>query len=67
MADADDAHGKAPAASSKKKDIGSHQAAASGMAGIHGTGMLGTSGQQGIMAGGPSTGSQEWEWLTMSL
>lgn len=67
MADADDTSGKAPATSSKKKDTGPHQMAAAGMAGIPGTGMMGTNGQPGIMAGGPSTGTQEWEWLTMSL
>ena len=65
MADADDTNGKAPVASSKKKDIGPPQVPATGMAGIPGTGIIG--GQPGIMAGGPSTGTQEWEWLTMSL
>ena len=67
MADADDTSGKVIAASSKKKDLGAHQTAAAGIAGIPGTGMMGTGGQPGIMAGGPSTGTQEWEWLTMSL
>lgn len=67
MASADDTSGKTPAASSKKKDIGLTPVAATGMAGIPGTGMMGTGGQPGIMAGGPSTGTQEWEWLTMSL
>lgn len=67
MADVDDASGKVPATASKKKDIGPHQMAATGMAGNPGTGMMGTGGQPGIMAGGPSTGTQEWEWLTMSL
>ena len=67
MADADDTNGRTPAASSKKKEIGPHQMAAAGMAGIPGTGMMGTSGPPGITAGGLSTGTQEWEWLTMSL
>ena len=67
MADADDTSGKAPAVSSKKKDLGPHQMGAAGMAGIPGTGLMGTGGQSGITVGGPSTGTQEWEWLTMSL
>ena len=41
----------------------------SNMAGIQGAGMLGgVAQQQGIMAGGGGgSGTQEWEWLTMSL
>ena len=66
MADADDTNGRAPAVSSKKKDIGPPQVPTTDMAGIPGTGMM-VRGQPSIMAGGPSTGTQEWEWLTMSL
>lgn len=67
MPDAEDAMGKGPAPSSKRKDTLTHQMAATGMSGIPGTGMMGTGSQQPIMASGPSTGTQEWEWLTMSL
>lgn len=66
MADADDTSGRAPTAS-KKKDTVPHSMPVAGIAGIPGTGMMGASTQQGLMAGGPSTGTQEWEWLTMSL
>ena len=38
------------------------------MVGIQGAGMMGGPGQPGIMAGGSGgSGTQEWEWLTMSL
>ena len=67
IADADGSSDRVPTTSSKKKDIGPHQIAVTGMAGIPGTGIMGTGGQPGIMAGGPSAGTQEWEWLTMSL
>lgn len=67
MPDADDAIGKAPVASSKRKDTITHQMATTGLSGIPGTGMMGSGNQQPMMAGGPSTGTQEWEWLTMSL
>ena len=67
MADADDTNGKVPTLSSKKKDNAPRQMAGAGMPGLPGMGMIGAGGQQGIMAGGPSTGTQEWEWLTMSL
>jgi len=67
MPDADDTVGKVPAPSSKRKDTALHQMPAVGLSGIPGTGMMGTSSQQPIMAGGPSAGTQEWEWLTMSL
>jgi GATA-binding protein len=66
MIDADDTSGKAPSASKKRDNI-PHQMPASGMGGIPGAGMMGTSSQQGIMAGGRDSGPQEWEWLTMSL
>ncbi|MCJ1434387.1 hypothetical protein MMC27_003755 [Xylographa pallens] len=35
--------------------------------GAHGGGMMGNSTPQPIMAGGGGVGTQEWEWLTMSL
>lgn len=66
MIDADDTSGKAPSASKKRDNI-PHQMPASGMGGIPGAGMMGTSSQQGIMDGGRDSGPQEWEWLTMSL
>ncbi len=63
MADADDASGIVLPASSKKKD--QPMFTAGSMATLQGAGMVG---QQGILAGGPGgSGTQEWEWLTMSL
>ncbi len=67
MPDVDDTQGKGTAPSSKRKDTATHHMAAAGMASIPGTGMMGTGSQQPMMAGGPTTGTQEWEWLTMSL
>jgi len=64
--DVDDSSGKAPQASKRKENI-PHSMPMAGIAGIPGTGMMGSSTQQGLMAGGPSAGTQEWEWLTMSL
>jgi len=67
MANVDDTSGKAPQAS-KKKDTIPHSMPVAGIAGIPGTGMMGASTHQaGLKAGGLSTGTQEWEWLTMSL
>ena len=66
MADADDTAGKVPNLSPRRKDTIPHQVAGGGMASLSGPGTMGGT-QQGIMAGGPSTGTQEWEWLTMSL
>ena len=63
MADAEDTSGKAVPISSKKKD--QPMSAAGSIATLQGAGMMG---QQGILAGVPGgTGTQEWEWLTMSL
>ena len=63
MADADDTSGKAVPTSSKKKD--QPMSAAGSIASLQGAGMMG---QQGILAGAPGgSGTQEWEWLTMSL
>ncbi len=67
MPDVDDTQGKGTAPSSKRKDTATHHMAAAGMSSIPGTGMMGTGSQQPMMAGGPTTGTQEWEWLTMSL
>ena len=66
MADADDTNGKNSTASTRKKDILPHQIHPGGMGGM--SGIMGPgAGQQGIMAGGPTSSTQEWEWLTMSL
>ena len=67
LPDIDDIMGKSPAPSTKRKDTVTPQMAPSGVPGIPGTGMMGMGNQQPIMAGGPSSGTQEWEWLTMSL
>ena len=64
MADAENTSGKAPAAPSKKKDLGPHQMAGAALPGISGAGMMGAG---NMMVSGPSSGTQEWEWLTMSL
>ena len=64
MADAENTSGKAPAVSSKKKDLGPHQMAGAAMPGISGAAMMGAG---NMMVSGPSSGTQEWEWLTMSL
>lgn len=66
MVDVDDINAKS-APASKKKDVAPHPTSVTGLAGIPGTGMMGASSQQSLMAGGPSSGTQEWEWLTMSL
>ncbi|KAL8741349.1 MAG: hypothetical protein Q9190_006033 [Brigantiaea leucoxantha] len=59
MADADDANGKSVF---KRKDA---MGPGSGIGVMQGAGMVGN---QGIMAnGGTGSGTQEWEWLTMSL
>ena len=60
MADADDTSGKTPT---------KHQAVSRPMGSVNGpasAGLIGPSGSQPILAGGPSS-SAEWEWLTMSL
>ena len=64
MVDVDDTSGKASAAPTRAKDA-IPQIHSGGMGGM--PGIMGSAGQPSIMAGGPSTGSQEWEWLTMSL
>ena len=70
MADADDTNGKSSlvAVPPSKKKEGVPQPMVSGMANIQGTGMMGAGvAQQGIVASGGGSGTQEWEWLTMSL
>ncbi|KAK4690631.1 hypothetical protein P7C71_g6203, partial [Lecanoromycetidae sp. Uapishka_2] len=67
IGDADDTSAKVPAPMTKRKDMATHHMTGAGMSGIPGMGMIGTGNQQPMMAGGPSTGTQEWEWLTMSL
>lgn len=67
MADADDTSGNAPPASSKKKEAAPHPIAPAAVPSIPVTGIMSRGGQQSIMAGGSGTGTQEWEWLTMSL
>ncbi|KAL6721883.1 Sodium- and chloride-dependent GABA transporter 1 [Lecanora helva] len=67
MAEADDNSGKQASIPSRKKENVPHSMPAAGIAGIPGTGMMGASNSQSLLAGGPSAGTQEWEWLTMSL
>lgn len=67
MTDIDDVIVKQASAPSKKKESVPHSMPTAGIAGIPGTGTMGTSTQHSLMAGGPSSGTQEWEWLTMSL
>ena len=67
MIDAEDITGKQVSPVSRKRETLPHTLPTTGIGGIPGAGMMGTSTQPGLMAGGPSTGTQEWEWLTMSL
>ena len=67
MADIDDITSQQNLAPSKKKETVPHSMPTAGIAGIPGTGTLGTSTPHSLMAGGASAGTQEWEWLTMSL
>ncbi|KAG8528711.1 uncharacterized protein KY384_006398 [Bacidia gigantensis] len=64
MADADDISGKASSTAARNKDIANHSAMHGGMSGM--SSIMGGA-QPTAMAGGPGNGSQEWEWLTMSL
>ena len=80
MGDTDDISGRVPTSSSssalaKQNDSASTKASqqaarplnsGSGV-GAHGSGIMGSSTPQPIMAGGGGVGTQEWEWLTMSL
>ncbi|KAI4215569.1 MAG: hypothetical protein LQ351_002038 [Letrouitia transgressa] len=59
MVDADDTSGKAAV---KRKDTVSSGGV---LPSIQGAGMIGNQGL--VAAGGPGSGTQEWEWLTMSL
>lgn len=68
MADADDAGNKAPAATpARKKDVGFQHVPQSSLGAMQGKSLNSPSMQQPIMAGGAGGGTQEWEWLTMSL
>ena len=69
MADADETTNKAPIASpAKKKDFGFQHGLPSNLGAMQGSSLMGPNVQQPIMAGGGSGGgTQEWEWLTMSL
>ncbi|KAL9096551.1 MAG: hypothetical protein Q9163_006421 [Psora crenata] len=66
MMDADDTSGKVHVASTKKKDAMPQSISPGGLGVMNGIMSTGV-GPPGIMAGGPTSGSQEWEWLTMSL
>lgn len=66
--DLDDLGGKPGHPLSKRKDASApSMPAAGGMGTLHGMGLMAGAGQPGIMAGGVGSGTQEWEWLTMSL
>ena len=70
MADADETGSKTTtpsSSSSKKPHSGLQQPTMSNSMPTQGFGAMGPSGHQPIMAGGPMSNSQEWEWLTMSL
>ena len=68
MADADDASNKASAPiPAKKKDVSIQHGPSGSMGIMQGGSVISPSMQQPIMAGGPGGGTQEWEWLTMSL
>ena len=67
MVDIDEPNARSLVYSSKKKDANPLTMPGSGIGSIPGTGFMGASNQQAVAAGGSSGGSQEWEWLTMSL
>ena len=67
MVDVSEPAGRPLTYPSKKKDVNTLTMPGSGVGSIPGTGLMGASNQQAIAAGGASGGSQEWEWLTMSL
>ena len=68
MPDADTTNtiGKQAAASSRPMEP-SHFMSAPGGHGLAGAGMMAASAHPSLTAGGPSSGAQEWDWLTMSL
>ena len=66
MVDVDDMSRKPPAAPARRKEPIPHPINPSPVSAVPGMMGLGA-GQAGVMAGGPASGSQEWEWLTMSL
>ena len=51
----------------KESMMSQPMAVPSGVSAMHGAGMMAGSGPHGIMVGGGGAGTQEWEWLTMSL
>lgn len=63
MADADDVSGTTPTPTKKKDAVTQPVGGASNPS----NSLMSGNGLPAIAAGGPSTGSQEWEWLTMSL
>ena len=69
MADAEDAGNKAPASTTaRKKDVSFEHRAPSSLGIMQGGSLISPSMQQSVMAGGATGGgTQEWEWLTMSL
>ena len=68
MADVEETSSKTTTpASSKKPQPGLQQPTPSAPLSTQGFGVMGGSVQQPILAGGPMSNSQEWEWLTMSL
>lgn len=70
MADAEDTSSSkttTPSESTKKPTSGLQQSMTSASMPSQGFGAMVNSVQQPLMAGGPMSTSQEWEWLTMSL
>ena len=68
MIDAEDANNKASASvPAKKKDVSFQHGPPSSLGVMQGGSLIGPSMQQPVMAGGAGGGTQEWEWLTMSL
>ena len=63
MADADDTAGKAPVSTPAKKDISFQHGLPSSLGAMQGGSLMSQTVQQPVMA----AGTQEWEWLTMSL
>ena len=70
MVDIDDTSSKTTTTTSaptKKSPSGLQQSISTASTSTPGFGSMGMNVQQPIMAGGPMSSSQEWEWLTMSL
>ena len=67
MLDADDANRTTAPTPAKRKEISYQHGGPNSLAAMQGGSLINPGMQQSIMAGGAGAGTQEWEWLTMSL